>query len=155
MTWSPQNAMTRSEISAFLDEPHIARLATIRKDGSPHVSPVWYSWDGKSLFVVLGETRLHTANIRRDSRVSVIVDEDERPKKQTLRVGAKGVLVNGQARLVKDSTLLDKVVKMNLERYLGKDNKEYSKLVHAEKRVVMKLKPLKIRAWDFSKQIQD
>lgn len=155
MTWSPQNAMIKSEMDAFLSEPHVARLATIKKDGSPHVSPIWYSWDGENLFVVLGETRLHTSNLRQDPRVSVIIDKDERPKRRTLKVGAMGVIMNGQAQLVRDAGLLDKVVKMNLEKYLGKGNKEYSKLVHAEKRVVMKLKPSKIRAWDFRKDIQN
>lgn len=152
MTWSPQNAMTKSEMDAFLNKPNVARLATISKDGSPHVSPVWYSWYDESLFVVLGETRLHTSNLRRDSRVSVIIDKDERPPKRTLKVGAMGVIMNGKTQLIRDAKLLDKVVKMNLERYLGKGNKEYSKLVRAEKRVVMKLKPSKIRAWDFRKR---
>jgi PPOX class probable F420-dependent enzyme len=32
-------------VAAFLAEPHIATLTTMRPDGSPHVVPVRFSWD--------------------------------------------------------------------------------------------------------------
>ena len=39
--------MTDAEVRAFLmsDPPHTGKLATVRKDGSPHVAPVWYVLD--------------------------------------------------------------------------------------------------------------
>ena len=39
------NSLPRS-VEAFLAEPHLATLTTIRPDGSPHVVPVRFSWDG-------------------------------------------------------------------------------------------------------------
>lgn len=30
----------------FLAEPHVATLTTLRPDGSPHVAPVRFTWDG-------------------------------------------------------------------------------------------------------------
>ena len=40
---SPQNITP--EIIAFLTERHLASLTTLRKDGSPHVVPVGFSFD--------------------------------------------------------------------------------------------------------------
>ena len=59
----------------FLDRQTNLVLATVRKDGSPQLSPLWYLWkDGG--FVVSTITR--TAkwwNLKRDRRCSVCVDE--------------------------------------------------------------------------------
>jgi PPOX class probable F420-dependent enzyme len=33
---------------AFLSERHLATLTTLRPDGSPHVVPVGFSWDGEA-----------------------------------------------------------------------------------------------------------
>ncbi|WP_433491001.1 pyridoxamine 5'-phosphate oxidase family protein [Nocardia grenadensis] len=35
----------KPEIEAFLAEPRIATLTTIRSDGTPHVAPVRFTWD--------------------------------------------------------------------------------------------------------------
>lgn len=33
---------------AFLTERHLATLTTLRRDGSPHVVPVGFTWDGEA-----------------------------------------------------------------------------------------------------------
>ena len=37
-----------AEMVAFLQERHLASLTTMRKDGSPHVVPVGFSYDAES-----------------------------------------------------------------------------------------------------------
>lgn len=63
---------------AFLEtQPH-AILATIRGDGSPQVSPVWFRWQHPR---VLMSSMAHTAkiaNVRRDPRVVVCIDDPDR-----------------------------------------------------------------------------
>ena len=40
-------AMTEDEWRRFLlDAPRTAKLATVRKDGRPHVAPIWFALDG-------------------------------------------------------------------------------------------------------------
>ena len=34
------------EVAAFTSERHLATLTTLRPDGTPHVAPVGFSWDG-------------------------------------------------------------------------------------------------------------
>jgi nitroimidazol reductase NimA-like FMN-containing flavoprotein (pyridoxamine 5'-phosphate oxidase superfamily) len=38
-------------IDTFLQEPLLARIATADRAGQPHVIPVWYGWDGESIWI--------------------------------------------------------------------------------------------------------
>ena len=73
--------MSDDEVRAFLmSEPaHTGKLATTRKDGSPHVAPIWFvvDDDGSILFHT-GENTLKGRTLRRDARAALCVD-DERP----------------------------------------------------------------------------
>jgi len=50
-------------IEAFLAENHVCTLTTVRPDGSPHVVPVRFTWDGKA-----GLARVMTVVSRRKVR---------------------------------------------------------------------------------------
>ena len=41
--------LTKKEIKAFLAGPIVARIATVKPDGSPYVVPVWQHYDGKAI----------------------------------------------------------------------------------------------------------
>jgi PPOX class probable F420-dependent enzyme len=74
------HSMTDDEVWAFLaaSPPHTAKLATTRKDGSPHVAPIWYVVDDRSLVFTTHRASLKGRNLRRDPRAALCVD-DERP----------------------------------------------------------------------------
>jgi hypothetical protein len=36
--------MSSSELTVFLADKHLARIATVMPNGAPHVTPVWYLW---------------------------------------------------------------------------------------------------------------
>lgn len=72
--------MTAEECRAFLREGQkTAKLATVRKDGRPHVVPIWFDLDGDDLVFTTWHTSVKAANMRRDHRVSVCVDEEHAP----------------------------------------------------------------------------
>ena len=58
---------------AFLDNPFVGVVTTLRRDGSPHSTVVWVdSLDGKAAFnTALG--RVKPRNMERDPRVSLLV----------------------------------------------------------------------------------
>jgi PPOX class probable F420-dependent enzyme len=71
--------MTVTEARDFLlDGTRTAKLAVVRKDGSPHVTPVWFVLDGDDLLFTTQATTLKGRVLRRDPRVALCVD-DERP----------------------------------------------------------------------------
>jgi PPOX class probable F420-dependent enzyme len=87
--------MSRSDAIAFLDEPgHLVRIGTVDEDGMPRVVPTWFIHrDGEILFTPRGPSAF-LANLRRDPRVGMSIDEDPLPYRK--------VTVQGRARLVHD-----------------------------------------------------
>jgi PPOX class probable F420-dependent enzyme len=65
-------------VREFLDAPRFAVLATIRPDGSPHLTVVWYAVRGDDLIVNTTVPRSKARNLERDPRVSLLVGEMER-----------------------------------------------------------------------------
>lgn len=55
-----------------------AKLATVRKDGSPHIAPVWVDVDGDDVVFMTSADTIKGRAILRDPRVSLCWD-DERP----------------------------------------------------------------------------
>lgn len=64
-----------AKAEAFLKGTHFAKIATIKKDGSPHVTPIWYMYEDGKLIVNTTTDRVKFRNIRRDPRVSFLVDD--------------------------------------------------------------------------------
>lgn len=59
------------------------KLATVRKDGSPHVAPIWFlidaTDDGDHLVFTTGADTAKGYAVRRDPRLSMVVDIEEPP----------------------------------------------------------------------------
>jgi len=56
-----------------------AQLATLMPDGSPHVAPVWFEYDGKNILINSAKGRVKDRNIRRDPRVGIDIVDPENP----------------------------------------------------------------------------
>ena len=76
-------------VRAFLDAPRFAVLATVREDGSPHLTVVWYGVRGDEVIVNTTAPRSKARNLERDPRASLLVGEMDRY-----------VRVEGDARIV-------------------------------------------------------
>jgi pyridoxamine 5'-phosphate oxidase-like protein len=79
MTWATQRrsrriAMTPGERDAFLTEERTVRLATISVDGRPHVSPLWFVWDGSAMWITSIVRSQRWADLQRNPRCAVVVD---------------------------------------------------------------------------------
>lgn len=72
--------MTASQRRAFLlAGTRTAKVASTRKDGRPHVVPVWFLLDGDDLLFVTSGSSVKGHTIRREGRAAVCVDDDRRP----------------------------------------------------------------------------
>jgi Pyridoxamine 5'-phosphate oxidase len=70
-------AMSPAELDAFLAVERTCRLATINVDGSPHVSALWFVWDGTSIWLTSIVRSQRWVNLVRDQRISLLVDSGE------------------------------------------------------------------------------
>jgi PPOX class probable F420-dependent enzyme len=109
--------MTDSEWRAFVSEgTRTGKAGVTRKDGAPHVTPIWFVLDGDDLvFTTHGES-LKGRVLRRDPRLSVCVDDQTPPYSY--------VVIQAEARLVED---LDEMLTWATAlgaRYMGPDRAE-------------------------------
>jgi PPOX class probable F420-dependent enzyme len=82
------------EEERFLKGHRFCVASTLRKDGAPQSTPVYYLYDGGLLYISVTETRKKTLNVARDGRVSVCALAEEWPFDY--------VQVMGTARITKD-----------------------------------------------------
>ena len=69
--------LTTHEIEAFLNErEHLARIATVRADGSPSVVPVWFLYERGRIHITPRKHSEFGRNLRRDPRTSITIDEE-------------------------------------------------------------------------------
>jgi PPOX class probable F420-dependent enzyme len=85
--------MTAEEVTAFLDEPgHLVRIGTVDADGWPRVVPTWFVRQGDDIVFTPRSPAAFLANLRRDPRVGLSIDEEPLPYRK--------VTVQGTARIL-------------------------------------------------------
>jgi hypothetical protein len=67
-------AMTAAEVDEFLVAERTCRVATVGLDGRPHVVPLWFVWDGESMWLSSVVRSQRWTDLMRDPRVAVVVD---------------------------------------------------------------------------------
>ncbi|HZP27216.1 MAG TPA: PPOX class F420-dependent oxidoreductase [Dehalococcoidia bacterium] len=75
---------TSTKGDELLTEKRNAIIGTIRKDGTPQLTPVTFLWDGEALRFSTTKTRAKYYNLLRDPRITIIVDDHETTRYVTL-----------------------------------------------------------------------
>jgi PPOX class probable F420-dependent enzyme len=142
-----QITMTDDEIATFLDRSRIANLATIGRDGTPHLVAMWYALvDGEIWFETKAKSQ-KAVNLRRDARVTVLVEDG-------LTYDAlRGVSIEGRAEIVDDADAITKVGISVWERYTGPYSEEVRPFVDQmmNKRIAVRIVSDRVRSWDHRK----
>ncbi len=74
--------MTTSIPEQFMDlihKPAFANLATVMKDGSPHVTPVWFDYDGTYVRINSAKGRVKDRNMRHNPMVALCILDPQNP----------------------------------------------------------------------------
>ena len=109
--------MTDEEWRSFVSEgTRTGKLAIVRKDGSPHVVPIWFVLDGDDVVFNTGEETVKGRAIARDGRVSMCVDDEKPPYTY--------VQLNGVATISTDPVELRHWATVIGGRYMGADRAE-------------------------------
>ncbi|MET7637265.1 PPOX class F420-dependent oxidoreductase [Streptomyces sp. NPDC005438] len=118
-----------------LDGPVFVTIATIQPDGSPQVSPVWVKRDGDDLLISTTRGRRKERNLRRDPRVTVVVQPAEAPYTYAEVRGTAELSTEGGQELIDELS----------RKYTGKDYAEFNPRAGQDgERVIVRVKPRKV-----------
>jgi PPOX class probable F420-dependent enzyme len=125
--------ITDENIMKLFDGKNFAFLATVKKDGSPQVTPTWIDRDDNIILINTAKGRLKHKNVTRDPRVSISLVDDQNPYSM--------VTISG--RVMEQTTEgADEHIDKLARKYLNAD--KYPAHSPEVKRVILKIKPEKI-----------
>lgn len=140
--------MSKEEIetflmSCFMSDTRTGKISTIRKDGRPHLVPIWFmleTKDNKIIFTTEDKS-IKGKDMLRDPRVSLCVDDQTPP--------FSFAVIEGLAEINQQPDpheLLQWTTKIT-RRYMGQENAEaYGKRNAADGQILVKIRPTKIIA---------
>ena len=140
-----RRGLSVEDLGDFLDEPHVAVLATLRRDGSVLLSPVWHEWRDGGFNVWTGEGDVKVRHLRRDPRASILVAESQHP--------LRGIEVRGLARIVENDAV-ETAVRI-ASRYIGPDKGAAYVGSAGGDDVIVRLEPDDLRVWDFADEHEE
>lgn len=138
--------MTKAELDAFLTGERTCRVATAGPMG-PHVTPLWYVWDGTALWLSSVVRSQRWTDLAREPRVAVLVDAGEQYGE------LRGAELRGRIEIAgevprtgaPDETLAGPEL-LFARKYIGGDV-----MYHDGRHAWLRLVPEKITTWDFRK----
>lgn len=138
--------MDAAELDAFLTEERTCRVATSGA-GGPHLTPLWFLWDGRAVWLWSIVKSQRWTDIERDSRVAVLVDAGhDYAELRGVELRGTATSVGAAPRTAGPDPELAEPERLFARKYVGSDEMQYDGR-HAWLRLV----PEKITSWDFRK----
>lgn len=141
---------TKAQVDAFLEKPLLARLATSvpQKEepgkSQPHATPVWFYWDGTSLFISAFQSTRKSKEVKRNPYIAVLIDVAEAID------GMTAVLFEGKSELLLDSPSVQEYSRIIYTRYMGEEGvkaaEPQSWIIDPENSII-KITPKKLFTW--------
>ncbi len=139
-------AMNIDERDAFLAEERTCRVASVGADGAPHVTPLWFVWDGAALWLTSIVRSQRWTDVQRDSRVSIVVDAG------IDFMELRGVEISGTARSVGEVPRTgEPVPELDVPEQLYADKYAGGTIFHDGRHAWLRVEPDKVVSWDFRK----
>jgi PPOX class probable F420-dependent enzyme len=101
------------------EELRFATIATINSDGSPHQAVVWYRFDGDTLVINSAHGRVWPANLRRDPRISLTVED-----------GYRWVAIRGTVEVVDEAPAAQADIAAMARRYHADEPERAETMIH-------------------------
>lgn len=106
--------MTDSEWRAFVSEgTRTGKAGVTRKDGTPHVTPIWFVLDGDDVLFNTSRAGVKGRVLARDPRLSICVDDQTPPFSY--------VMIQAEASLIEDLDEMRRWAAVIGARYMGAD----------------------------------
>jgi nitroimidazol reductase NimA-like FMN-containing flavoprotein (pyridoxamine 5'-phosphate oxidase superfamily) len=97
---------TPDEQATFLSQPHKAALATIDKEGFPHVVAMGYRYKDGVIYMTSYGKAQKVVNVRRNPKVSMMVEVGER------YADFRGVMIRGYCEIIEDPQVVKETMRL-------------------------------------------
>jgi PPOX class probable F420-dependent enzyme len=114
----------------LMKDQNLAAVTTLRRDGSPHVTPTWIDWDGEHVLVNTARGRTKVRHVERNPQVAVLVIDRGNPY--------NWVAISGPAELVDEGA--EAHIHELSHRYNGTDYPTRE----GEERVIVRITPERV-----------
>ena len=130
--------MSDAEYRGFITAgTRTAKWASVRRDGRPHVVPVWFVLEGDDLLITTGSKSVKGRAVLRDPRVGLCIDDDRPPY--------AFVMIEGRATISTDPDEVLRAATLNARRYVGAERaQEYGRLNGGEGMLLVRIAPEKV-----------
>lgn len=135
--------MTPAEEAGFLREQKKAALATIDRDGFPHVVAMNYVVEDGAVVMTSYAKAQKVANIRRNPKVALMVETGDSYGE------LRGVMIRGPCQIIEGAAAVTAAFAVMRRARGGSANA--AALASAAKRVVLRIIPEKVTSWDHGK----
>jgi PPOX class probable F420-dependent enzyme len=140
--------MTDAEVQEFLRAQRTMSVATVGRDGRPHLVAMWYGFiDGDPAFWTYAKSQ-KVANLRRDPRLTCLVEAGD------VYSELRGVELSATASIIDEPDAVLAFGVQLTERYQGVTVSEAmlpALRKNASKRVVVRLEAPRVVSWDHRK----
>jgi PPOX class probable F420-dependent enzyme len=135
----------RAKVLTLLDQHRNMSIATLRADGWPQATTVGYANEGLTLYFLCARDSQKAANLARDNRVSLTIDDDT-PQVMDIT----GLSMAARAQVVDDPTEADKALRLLMLKYPEQKSLPLPMPTPADVRI-FRLTPTVISVLDYSK----
>lgn len=144
---NPIDPAKQAQIDSLLEKPLLARLATVNPlTFQPHVVPVWFGWDGESLWISAFRSTRKVRELMENRFCAIVIDEDAADHNTNW-----GVLFEGPAELViEPPEVLREKTTWIYTRYLGPQGvlaPDPQSWIADPENLLIKLTPARTYAW--------
>ena len=127
----------------FLKSQKILRLATIGKDKTPHIVPVWYIYSLKKIYIGTNTRTQKAKNLKKNKRIAFCVD---------VGINAPNIFgLNGEgnANLIIEKTKVKKLATKILLRYFENMNNKSAIELLDDTNCIIEIIPEKFSIWNY------
>lgn len=117
----------------LLRAPNFCQVATLRRDGTAHVTPVWVDEQDGKVLLNTADGRVWPANLKRDARVTLSVQNKDNPYEYVQIRGHEAERTHEGA---------DEHIDRMAKKYLGQDRYPYRQ--PGEQRLIIRIDPEKV-----------
>lgn len=127
----------------FIKRARVMRLATITREGFPHLVPLCHVFDGENIYFATDYGTKKVENIKNNPRVAALFDEYKEPWSRL-----KGIMIQGRAEILESGDEFRKAARLLKRKFKYYEREPYGPIEEGEV-LIVKIVPERAVSWGF------